>query len=340
MIPKNIDRPSGKSSYMKKDIKVLPSLAIVVPCYNEEQVFPECLAALTQKLVELINNLKISPESHIIFVDDGSKDRTWELIRQASEEDNKVRGLKLSKNQGHQTALIAGLTDVDTDICISIDADLQDDIGCINKMVDEYMKGHEIVYGVRNDRTSDSFFKRFTANSFYKVMSRLGVNQVENHADYRLLSQRALQSLLALKERNIYIRGMVPLLGYSSSQVTYRRNERFAGESKYPLKKMLALAIEGITSLTVTPLRIISLLGFATCLLSLFAILYAIVQKFEGNAMEGWTSVTISIFFLGGIQLICLGVIGEYVGKIYLETKNRPKFFIEESTKGNNDENN
>lgn len=311
-----------------------PSLAIVVPCFNEELVFSECLKILLSKLAELVDDKKIKPNSYVIFVDDGSSDGTWGLIKDASNEIFNIRGVKLSKNQGHQIALLAGLSHVDTDVSISIDADLQDDTSCINKMIEEYINGNDIVYGVRNDRSSDSFFKRFTANSFYKVMSKLGVNQVENHADYRLLSRRALNSLLQLKERNIYIRGMVPLIGYPSSKVSYKRSERFAGESKYPLRKMLSLAVEGVTSLTVTPLRLISILGFLTCLISLLAILYAFIQNLEGNVIEGWTSVMISIFFLGGVQLVCLGVIGEYIGKIYLETKGRPKYFVEEILNG------
>lgn len=329
------DNETNKTIIKEYLTKAKPSLAIIVPCFNEEQVFPECLNTLSAKINELINDEKIKLDSYILFIDDGSNDNTWNLIKQASLEKNNIRGLKLSKNQGHQIALLAGLSNVDTDVCISIDADLQDDTSCINEMINEYMKGSDVVYGVRNDRSNDTVFKRFTANSFYRIMTKMGVNQIENHADYRLLSRRALASFLEFKERNIYIRGIIPLLGYSSSQVTYRRNKRLAGESKYPLKKMVSLALEGITSLTVTPLRFISVLGFTTCIIALIAIIYALIQKITGNPLEGWTSVMISLFFLGGVQLICLGVIGEYIGKIYLETKNRPRFFIEESIKGN-----
>lgn len=316
-----------------------PSLAIVVPCHNENDAFPRCLSTLLGVLSELITHHKILASSYILFIDDGSQDNTWQLIEQAANNNPHVKGVKLSRNCGHQIALIAGLSVVDADINISIDADLQDDTRCIGQMVEKYMQGSDVVYGVRNDRSSDSAFKRGTANSFYKFMSIMGVSQVENHADYRLLSRRALQSLLQFKERNVYIRGMVPLLGFSSDKVFYSRNERIEGESKYPLRKMLALAIEGITSLTVTPLRLIAGLGFLTFLFSLLASIYTFAQKIQGNVVEGWTSVMISIFFLGGVQLLCLGVIGEYIGKIYMETKGRPKFFIEEFVEKENHEN-
>ncbi|OLF57801.1 glycosyltransferase [Aeromonas veronii] len=312
----------------------IPSLAIVVPCYNETDAFPRCLSTLLSILRELINNNRILASSYIQFVDDGSRDSTWQLIKQATTKSPHVKGLKLSRNYGHQIALIAGLSVVDTDISISIDADLQDDINCIFQMVDKYMQGIDVVYGVRNDRSRDSAFKRVTANSFYKFMSIMGVKQIENHADYRLLSRRALQSLMQFKERNVYIRGMVPLLGFKSEKVFYSRNERIEGESKYPLRKMLALAVEGITSLTVTPLRIIAVIGFLTFLLSLIASIYTLVQRVQGSVVEGWTSVIISIFLLGGIQLLCLGVIGEYIGKIYMETKCRPKFIVDEFIDG------
>ncbi|WP_455813018.1 glycosyltransferase family 2 protein [Pseudomonas graminis] len=308
-----------------------PSLTLVVPCYNEEKMFSACLSELSFILNDLISQQKIKPGSFILFIDDGSKDDTWKLIKKSSIDKKPVRGLKLSKNQGHQVALMAGLSVVESDICISIDADLQDDTRCIYAMVEKYISGNDIVYGVRNDRSSDSFFKRLSANTFYKFMSYMGVNQVENHADYRLLSKRALDSLLTYKERNIYIRGIVPLLGFPSDKVFYSRAERLAGESKYPLRKMIGLAIEGVTSLTVTPLRIISSLGFITCIMAIMASVYALFEKVQGRTLEGWTSVMISIFFLGGVQLICLGVIGEYIGKIYIETKGRPKYFIEEN---------
>jgi polyisoprenyl-phosphate glycosyltransferase len=311
-----------------------PTLAIIVPCYNEEEIFPICLRTLIEIITDLISQNKIANESYILFVDDGSIDTTWELIKKASgNKKNLVKGIKLSKNQGHQVALLAGLSSIDTDISISIDADLQDDVICIGEMVEEYMKGNDIVYGVRNDRSSDSAFKRISANSFYKLMSVLGISQIENHGDFRLLSQRATKNLLQFKERNIYIRGMVPLVGFHSSQVFYTRKERMAGKSKYPFRKMLYLAIEGITSLSVTPLRIISILGFIICLFAVFISIYALIQRFEDEVIDGWASIIISIFFLGGVQLISIGVIGEYIGKIYLESKHRPRYFIEEECK-------
>ncbi|CAI3924170.1 Glycosyltransferase involved in cell wall bisynthesis (WcaA) (PDB:5MLZ) [Commensalibacter communis] len=313
-------------------MRTVPSLTIVVPCYNEAEVFIYCVDALNKIVTDLVLRKKIEKNSRILFVDDGSKDNTWLQITEAAKKLDYVQGLKLSRNRGHQTALIAGLSVVDTDVCISIDADLQDDIKCIEQMIDKYMLGNDIVYGVRNDRSKDSFFKRNTANIFYGSMSAMGVNQIENHADYRLLSKRALAALLEFKEQNLYIRGLIPLLGFNSDKVFYTREERVAGESKYPLKKMLGLAIEGVTSLTVTPLRLICALGFLTCFFSFLAIIYILVAKFTGQVIEGWTSVIISIFFLSGVQLLSLGVIGEYVGKIYLETKQRPKFFIDEQT--------
>lgn len=307
-----------------------PSLTIVVPCYNEEEVFSFCLSELKSLLEKSILEKKISPQSHILFVDDGSRDRTWSLIEQAAQADTLVHGIKLSCNRGHQIALMAGLSCTTTDICISIDADLQDDIECIPQMVEKYMDGSEIVYGVRSDRSSDSFFKRWSANSFYKLMEIMGIQQIANHADFRLLSHRALQNLLEFEEHNIYLRGMVPLLGYKTAQVFYARKERTAGESKYPFYKMLSLAIEGITSLTIKPLRLISIFGAITCLFSLFISVFVVIQKYYGHVILGWASVEISIFFLGGVQLVCLGVIGEYIGKIYMETKHRPKFFIQD----------
>ncbi|MDG4947322.1 glycosyltransferase [Actinobacillus equuli subsp. haemolyticus] len=258
-------------------------------------------------------------------------------IENATQKFQIVRGIKLSRNKGHQIALMAGLSVVDTDISISIDADLQDDTNCIEQMVDKYMDGNEIVYGVRNNRSTDTSFKRGTAGLFYKLMSKLGVEQVENHADYRLLSKRALNALMQYKEQNVYIRGMIPLIGFKSEKVFYSRSERIAGESKYPLKKMLALAIEGITSLSVMPLRLISLLGFLTCLFSFLMIVWALYLKLLGNSIDGWTSVVIAIAFLGGIQLLSLGVIDEYIGKIYIESKQRPKFFIEKYIGSEND---
>ncbi|WP_370576136.1 glycosyltransferase family 2 protein [Serratia sp. PAMC26656] len=318
-------------------ISKTPSLAIVVPCYNEKDAFPYCLDGLTTVLSALIKKGKISGKSHVLFVDDGSKDNTWWQIQSASRKSPFVRGLKLSRNRGHQIALMAGLSNADTDVTVSIDADLQDDIGCIEKMIDKYNEGFEIVYGVRNNRDSDSAFKRMTANKFYSLMAKLGVNQVPNHADFRLLSRTALGALNKFKEQNVYLRGLIPLLGYKSSNIYYSRDERVAGESKYPLKKMISLALEGITSLTITPLRMIAVAGIVTCLLSSIAAIYAVIEKLQGNTVAGWTSVMIAIFFLGGVQMLSLGIIGEYIGKIYMESKNRPKFFIEERTGDENE---
>ncbi len=307
----------------------IPSLSIIVPCYNESEVFQYCVTELKSVLQNLIQNKKITSSSYILFVDDGSKDNTWQLIEKETQ-NIQVRGIKLSRNKGHQLALLAGLSSVDTDICISIDADLQDDVNCIEKMVDKYAEGCDIVYGVREDRSTDTVFKRFTANTYYKLLSLMNVNQIPNHADYRLLSRRALQSFLQYKEQNLYIRGMIPLIGFKSDSVYYKRNERIAGESKYPLKKMLSLALDGITSLSVTPLRLITIVGFLVSLFSAIMGISAVIDKLSGHTVEGWTSLMISIFFLGGVQMLSVGIIGEYVGKIYLESKQRPKFFIEE----------
>ncbi|HBC8589975.1 TPA: glycosyltransferase family 2 protein [Citrobacter koseri] len=310
-----------------------PVLSIVVPCYNEQDVFSLCLNELSSRINEMKDKGKIDRESQIVFVDDGSKDNTWRLIEEASRVSRLVKGVKLSRNKGHQTALMAGLSSCTTsDITVSIDADLQDDTTVIEKMVDSYISGHDIVYGVRNDRTSDSFFKKFTAEAFYKVMTKLGVNQVENHADFRLLSRRALNSLLQYKEQNLYIRGLIPLIGYPSDKVYYSRHERAAGESKYPLRKMLALALEGITSFSVTPLRIVTALGFIISILSSIGVIYTLAQYFLGHTVSGWASMILAVLFIGGVQMLCLGVIGEYIGKIYIESKKRPKFFISEVT--------
>jgi len=314
-----------------------PSMDIVVPCYNEKDALPKCLEILGGTLENLISEKKVNSQSKIIFVDDGSKDNTWIQIKDASSKSTLISGVKLSRNRGHQNALIAGLSESRADVVVSIDADLQDDVRCIENMLDEYKKGSDIVYGVRNDRSTDSFFKRTTAKMFYSLMEKMGVNQVSNHADYRLMSRKAVDCLLNFKEQNMYIRGIVPLLGFNSSKVFYSRDERIAGESKYPIKKMISLAVEGITSLTITPLRLISALGFLTCLISILTAIYAIFEKINGNAVEGWTSVMISIIFLGGVQLLCLGVIGEYIGKIYIETKERPRYFIEERQGGDNE---
>lgn len=312
----------------------LPKLCIVVPCFNESAVFSLCLQELNKIIANLITKQKIASNSYLLFVDDGSKDDTWQQIELSARQFTGVQGIKLSRNKGHQLALMAGLTyaNEDANITISIDADLQDDTSVIEKMVDAYLDGNEIVYGVRDSRQSDSYFKRVTANTFYQLMKLLGVEQVPNHADFRLLSRTALTALLTYKEQNIYIRGLVPLLGFSSSNVYYSRAERVAGESKYPFSKMLSLAIEGITSLTITPLRIITLFGFCICLFSFLFAIYTLILKMTGYTVTGWSSMIVAIFFLGGAQMLSLGVIGEYIGKIYLEAKQRPKFFIEKVT--------
>ena len=316
---------------------VMPVLAIIVPCFNEEAVFGFCLHELNQVLESLISKRLIDKGSYILFVDDGSRDNTWELIRLAAQNNKKIKGIKLSRNRGHQIALLAGLKESISDISISIDADLQDDISGIEKMILEYLKGNDVVYGVRNDRATDTVFKRRTAEIFYNTMKWMGVEQIPHHADYRLLTNRAKLSLLSFKEQSPYLRGLIPLVGYKSSKVFYARSARAAGESKYPLKKMLSLAIDGITSLTVTPLRIIAFFGLFISFISILGALYAILQKIIGHPVEGWASVMIAIFFLGGVQMLSLGVIGEYIGKIYMEAKERPKYFIEQKTDNKDD---
>nr|WP_232842180.1 glycosyltransferase family 2 protein [Rodentibacter haemolyticus] len=303
-----------------------------MPCYNESEVFPTSLEQLRKILIELIDTKQIAPNSYLLFVDDGSTDNTWECIQSAVKNfPDFVYGLKLSRNCGHQSALLAGIQQVDTDISISIDADLQDDIQAIPQMVQAYQQGAEIVYGVRAERHTDTLFKRFSAKIFYKLMTLMGVEQIENHADFRLLGKQARAALLQYSEHNLYLRGIIPKLGFPSTQVYYKRISRQQGESKYPLKKMLSLALEGITSFTITPLRLISILGLLICLVTIFVTCYVLWAKFSGNVISGWTSVILAIFFFGGVQLLSLGVIGEYIGKIYLESKKRPKYFIEHS---------
>lgn len=308
------------------------TLYLVIPCYNEEEVLPETSVRLREKLRELMAQGTIHENSRIVFVNDGSKDRTWEMIEQLHKEDPIYSGVKLSRNRGHQNALLAGLSSVCglADAYISMDADLQDDIHAIDEFIREYNKGNEVVYGVRKARKKDTFFKRFTAEGFYKVMKLFGAEIVFNHADYRLLSNRALEGLLEFKEVNLFLRGIVPMVGYSSSKVYYDRNERFAGESKYPLKKMLAFALQGITSLSIKPIRLIISLGFFTFFVSIIMLIYSLVRHFTGETVSGWTSIVVSIWALGGLQLLAIGVIGEYIGKVYLETKQRPRFIIEE----------
>lgn len=278
----------------------------------------------------MIKNNIISDESKILFVNDGSKDKTWSIIKELHSENNIFSGINLSRNRGHQNALLAGLMTAKefADMTISLDADLQDDVNVIDKFVEQYYQGSDVVYGVRCSRDTDTFFKRTTALAFYKLMSSLGVDMVYNHADYRLMSKRALEGLNKFREVNLFLRGMVPLVGYKYSIVEYERHERFAGESKYPLKKMIAFALDGITSLSIKPIRIITGIGFTIFFISILTLIYSIIINFIGNAVTGWTSLTISIWMLGGIQLLCLGVIGEYIGKIYNETKQRPRFII------------
>ncbi len=313
----------------------IPKLIIVIPCYNEEEVLPITAPMFKNKIEELISLGKISQDSHILFANDGSKDKTWEIIKHLSYESAFYSGISLSRNRGHQNALLAGLMEVkdECDITISIDCDGQDDINAMNEMVEAYHNGAEVVYGVRNNRETDSFFKRNTAQWFYKLMNALGAEVVYNHADYRLVSSRVLKEFSNYKEVNIFLRGMFPLVGFNSTSVYYKRNERFAGESHYPLSKMLALAFDGITSLSIKPIRMITGMGILISLLSLCLIIYALIVYFSRSTVPGWTSNMITVCFIGGIQLISLGVIGEYIGKIYLETKRRPRYIISDRTK-------
>ena len=309
-----------------------PILYYVIPCYNEEQVLPETSGLFLAKLNSMIDSGKISPESRIMFVNDGSKDGTWGIISSLTEEDEHYSGISLSRNRGHQNALIAGLMEARlyADITISMDCDGQDDIDCSEQMVDEYLKGNEIVYGVRNDRKSDTAFKRTTAECYYSLLRGLGVDIIPNHADYRLMSSRVLDALAGYGEVNLFLRGIIPHMGFKSSIVYYSRAERIAGKTHYPLGKMISLAIDGITSFSVKPLRIITFLGLFVALLSFIGIIYALISAATGNIVEGWTSMTCIICFVSGIQMISLGVIGEYVGKIYMETKHRPRYIIDE----------
>lgn len=315
----------------------IPILYIVIPCYNEEQVLPITSALFYKKLCELIGLGKIAEESRILFVNDGSKDRTWEIISELAQRDKHFCGISQSRNRGHQNAVLAGLMEVKDkcDITISIDCDGQDDINAMDAMVEEYMNGCEIVYGVRNSRESDTFFKRVTAQGFYKFLNMMGVEVVYNHADYRLLSARVLQEFSNFKEVNLFLRGMIPLVGFKSTSVYYARHERMAGESHYPLKKMLDLAFDGITSLSVKPIRMITALGFVIAVMSFIAVIWAFISALLGNTVPGWASMTCIICFLSSIQLISLGVIGEYIGKIYMETKARPRYIISERTDDN-----
>lgn len=307
------------------------SLYVVVPCYNEEAVLNET----SSRMIDLFKTMKsdglINDKSRIVFVDDGSKDKTWDIIDTLTKEHNEIAGIKLAHNAGHQNALFGGLMTVkdDCDCAISIDADLQDDINVIPDMVRNYLDGYDVVYGVRNKRETDTFFKRTTAVGFYKLMHLMGVDIVFNHADYRLMSKRALDGLAEFPERNMFLRGMVPLVGYRSTSVYYDRSERFAGESKYPLKKMLSFAFDGITSFSISPIRMISAFGAFVCVIAVIMAIYALVQKFMGHTGAGWASLMVSIWFIGGVQLLSVGLIGEYIGKLYKEVKRRPRYIIE-----------
>ena len=309
----------------------MTKLTIVVPCYNEEETLGETTKELTRVLDDLVADQKISSESIILYVDDGSKDDTWKIIEEKVGMDKYVQGLKLSRNFGHQGALIAGLETARefSDCVVSIDADLQDDVDAIYQFIDKYHEGCEVVYGVRDKRDTDTAFKRNTALWFYSLMGKLGVKLVPNHADYRLMSKRALDEFMKYQEENLFIRGIIPLLGFKTAEVYYNRKERFAGESKYPLKKMIAFALDGITSFSVVPIRLVSMLGFLMILIGLGIGIYTLASKFFSFTVSGWTSLMLSIWIIGGVQLIGLGMIGEYIGKIFKETKGRPRYTIE-----------
>ena len=311
-----------------------PILYIVIPCYNEQEVLPIAAPMFLQKLADLTAAGKISPESRVLFVNDGSKDRTWEIICDLAARDPHYVGICQSRNRGHQNAVLAGLMEAKSrcDITIPIDCDGQDDINAMDAMVDAYRDGCDVVYGVRSKRDTDTFFKRFTAESFYKILNAMGAEVVFNHADYRLMSARVLEEFARFREVNLFLRGMVPLVGFKSTSVAYERHERIAGESHYPLSKMLSLAFDGITSLSVKPIRFITGFGVIVALISFIGVIWAIVEALLGATVSGWASMTSIICFVSGVQLICLGVIGEYIGKIYMETKRRPRYIISDRT--------
>lgn len=306
-------------------------LYIVVPCYNEQEVLLETSGRLKQKVDELIAKNKISAQSKIMFVDDGSRDKTWQIIEQLHEQNSVFSGVKLSRNRGHQNALLAGLYTAaeKCDVTISMDADLQDDIDAVDKFIENYLAGCDVVYGVRSRREKDTAFKRGTAQFYYKFLAFLGVEIVYNHADYRLLSARAVQALKEFKEVNLFLRGLVPLIGFKSAEVEYERGERFAGESKYPLKKMLAFALDGVTSFSTKPLRFITLTGVLILCASVLALIYIFIKKITAHTVQGWATLMGSVWFLGGLQLFAIGIVGEYISKIYTETKARPAFIID-----------
>lgn len=310
----------------------MTKLYLAIPCYNEEEILMDSAEKLYKKYRQLMSEGLISNESRICFIDDGSKDKTWSIIKELCDKQNIFSGIKLSRNRGHQNALLCGLMTLKdyADAVISIDADLQDDINAIDKMVIEYQKGADVVYGVRSKRTTDTFFKRFTAEGYYKILEKMGAKIIFNHADFRLMSKKALEAFAEFKEVNIFLRGIVPMVGFKSEIVTYERNDRLAGESKYPLKKMLSLAWEGITSLSIKPIRMILGLGLISLLISLGILIYAIVSLVCGVAVPGWTSLMVSIWALGGFQLLAMGILGEYIGKVYMETKRRPRYIVEE----------
>lgn len=310
----------------------MTKLYLAIPCYNEEEVLRDSAGKLLKKYYTMIDEGKISPDSKIVFIDDGSKDKTWSIIKELHYENGIFQGIKLTRNRGHQNALLCGLMTLKdkADAVISIDADLQDDINTFDEMVAKYEEGYDVVYGVRSKRETDTFFKRFTAEAFYKILNKMGAKVIFNHADFRLMSKRALEAFSLYKETNIFLRGMVPFIGYKSDIVTYERSERLAGESKYPLKKMLALAWEGITSLSIKPIRMITWLGAIVFAISIIMIIYSLISFFIGAAENGWASILCSIWAIGGLQLLAIGIIGEYIGKIYLETKARPRFIVEE----------
>lgn len=313
-------------------MKEKSTLYLVVPCYNEEEVLDETAKQLTQKVESLVAAGTISDRSRILFVNDGSKDQTWMIISRLHDEYKYVSGLNLSRNRGHQNAVLAGLMHAKehSDVAISLDADLQDDVNAIDEMMEKYYAGNDVVYGVRSSRKKDTFFKKTTAEGFYKIMGWMGVDIVFNHADYRLMSKRVLDQLENYKEVHLFLRGMIPLIGYPSDTVYYERHERFAGESKYPLKKMLAFAFDGISSFSVKPIRFIVWLGFFVFLVSIAMLIYSVVRHVMGHTVLGWSSLIVSIWALGGLQLLAIGVIGEYIGKVYMETKGRPKFAIQD----------
>lgn len=316
-------------------------LFIVIPCYNEEEVLPITSKMFLEELEDLIHKGKVSDNSRILFVNDGSKDRTWEIIENLAAEDPHFIGMSQSRNRGHQNAVLAGLMESKDmcDITISIDCDGQDDIKAMEAMVDAYHDGSEVVYGVRSKRDTDTFFKRFTAESFYKLLNKMGVEVVYNHADYRLISSRVLKEFANFKEVNLFLRGMIPLVGFKSTSVYYERHERIAGESHYPLSKMLGLAIDGITSLSIKPIRLITGLGIGVSILSFIGVIWAVIAQLTGHTITGWASTVCIVCFMGGVQLICLGVLGEYIGKIYMEVKARPRYIISERTWEEKDQN-